>query len=58
MKYLDFVSIDEKQLTELYCLIGISDWFAIVNNFEHAIVKLIKITNIEHLSNQHIGWYL
>ena len=29
MKYLEFVSTNEKQVTETYCLIGTSDWFPI-----------------------------
>ena len=36
MKYLDFVSIDEKQVTEIYYLIGTSDWFAIVMFFDES----------------------
>ena len=30
----NFVSIDEKHVTEVYCLIGSSDWFAIVKGFD------------------------
>ena len=31
MNYLDLVSMEEKQLTEIYCSIGSSEWFAKVN---------------------------
>ena len=34
MKDLDFASIDEKEVTKVYCLIGKSDWFPIVNVFD------------------------
>ena len=31
MRYIAFVSPDEKQVAEEYCSIGTSDWFGIVN---------------------------
>ena len=34
MKRLDFISIYEKQVTEIFCLIGTSVWFAPVNVFD------------------------
>ena len=34
IQYLGFVSIGETQVTEIKCLKGTSDWFAIVNIFK------------------------
>ena len=34
MKIYDFVSIYEKQVKEIFCLFGTSDWFAAVNVFD------------------------
>ena len=34
LKYIAFVSIGEKQVTEIYCFIGTSIWFAIVDAFD------------------------
>ena len=36
MKHPNFVSNDENQVTEIYCLIGTSGWFAIVNVFDRS----------------------
>ena len=34
MNYNDFVSIDVKYVTEMYCLIGTADWFAKASVFD------------------------
>ena len=44
MKYLEFVSFEEKHVTETYRSIRFSEWFAIVN--------------IGHLSVHHISWFI
>ena len=57
VKNPDFTSIDEKHVTEIYCLIGTSNWFAIVIVFDVSCILLMKITKIDHLSD-NIGWFI
>ena len=46
LKDLDFVSIDEKQVTEVYCLIGTSDWFAVFGVFDVSCWSWLHSLNI------------
>ena len=45
MKKLDFVSIDKKQVTQIFCLDGSSDWFAILNVFDVSCWWWLQILN-------------
>ena len=46
IKYLDFVSIDEKQVTETQSLVGISYWFATVNISDASRWSRLQTLNI------------
>ena len=46
IKHLVFVYFDEKQFTKLFCLIGTSDCFAILNVFNVSYWSWIQILNI------------
>ena len=53
-KYGEFVSFDEKQFTELYCL---NDWLPICKHQRFWCIMLIMSTNVEYLIDHHIKWY-
>ena len=45
-KFVDFVSVDEKQATALCCLFRTSDWIAIVINFDQSSYSMLQTMNI------------